>query len=79
MTHGREQYPVETSRVIQVGGQNHPGVLELLQFELANELLRLSEASFRCCFTCPLAQCLLTSCWDFDFTSIHKGMPWATP
>lgn len=41
MTHGRELYPIETSMVIQVGGHNHPGVLELFQFELANELIRL--------------------------------------
>lgn len=39
MTHGREQDPVKTYRVIQVGGHNHPGVLELFQFELANELI----------------------------------------
>lgn len=40
MTHGRELYPIETSSVIQVGGHNHTGVLELFQFQLANELIR---------------------------------------
>lgn len=29
-------------------------------------------------FTCPLAQCHPTACWNIDFTLIHKGMPWAT-
>lgn len=39
MTQGRELYVVETSRVIQVGGHNHPGVLELFQVELDDELI----------------------------------------
>lgn len=80
MTHGRELYSIETSSVIQVGGHNHTGVLELFQFQLANELIR-PKSPLLCVpywFTCPLAQFHLTSCWDIDFTLIHKGMPWVT-